>query len=118
MKGVVKDRADRRLGLGLAVDRHRAADVLGEEPGVVEAEQVVGVVVREGDRVDPPIRSRSSCRRISGVVSISRLPSRQREQDARPRAIVARVVDVQTRQSQPSMGTPVEVPVPRNTRRR
>ena len=30
------------------------ADLLGEEPGVVEPEEVVGVVMRVGDRVHPP----------------------------------------------------------------
>ena len=29
------------------------ADPVGEEPGIVEAEQVVGVMVRVGDGVDP-----------------------------------------------------------------
>src|SRR5690349_7676747 len=58
--------------------------------------------------------SRSSCRRRSGVVSIRKCcPSFSILTDCR-RRLLRGSSDVQTAQRQPTTGTPVEVPVPRN----
>ena len=51
------------------------ADPLGKQPGVVEPEQVIGMMMRERNGVHAPIRSRRSWIRISGVVSMSKLPA-------------------------------------------
>ena len=38
----------------LAIDRHRPADPAGKQPRIVEPEQMVGMVMRERDRMDLP----------------------------------------------------------------
>ena len=52
VEGVGERLADDLFDLVGAVDRQRPAELLREEPQVVEAEQVIGVVVRVQDRVD------------------------------------------------------------------
>ena len=51
-KGIVERLANAVFDLLLAVDRHRVAQVVGKQPQVVQAEDVVGVVVREERGVD------------------------------------------------------------------
>ena len=80
------------LRLRLAVDRDRPADVLGEEPGVVEAEQVVGVGVREGDRMDltHPLAEQLQAHLGGGVDQ--QVAAREAHQDAGTHPRVPRVV--------------------------
>ena len=51
-KRVAENPPDRFLGVLLAINRHRPARPARELPGVVEPKQVVGMSVRECDRVD------------------------------------------------------------------
>ena len=91
LERIGEDALDAVLGLLLAEDRDGPADPLGEEPGVVEAEQVVGVMVREGDRVDPadPLAEELDPHLGRGVDQ--QVPGRERQQHARPGALVPRV---------------------------
>src|SRR5437868_15307574 len=58
--------------------------------------------------------SRRSCKRRSGLVSIRKcFPFASHRTDCRSRLFFG-LEDVQTRHEQPTTGTPVEVPVPRN----
>ncbi len=92
VEGVVEDAADALLGLGLAVDRHRAADRPGEHPRVVEAEQVVGVVVRERDRVDVPDPLAEQLDAHLGRGVDQQVAAGQADQDAGAGPLVPRVV--------------------------
>ena len=92
VEGVGEDRADRGLNVVLAVDRHRAADRLGEEAGVVEAEEVVGVGVGEGDRVGEADPLAEELEPQLGRRVDQEPAGREVEQDARPRPFVPRVV--------------------------
>ena len=74
-KRVAEDAADRLLDVVLAINRNRPADPARKQPGVVEPKEMVGMRVSKGNRMDKRTRSRKSCIRISGVVSISRLPA-------------------------------------------
>src|SRR4051812_43875420 len=56
--------------------------------------------------------------RISGVVSISKFPRGNLNSTLGRVRPLRGSPDVQTAQSQPRTGTPLEVPLPRNTRRR
>ena len=83
--------ADLALDLGGAVERHGAAQATWDRPQVIEAEQVVGVVVREQDGVNhrdllaeqlqPQLR-----RRVDEDVALG-----QADQDGAAVALVARV---------------------------
>ena len=91
-EGVGKYLADGGLGVVLAIDRHRAADHLGEDPGVVEPEQVVGVLVGERDRVDLHHPFADQLQPHLGRRVDQEIPARQVHQDAAPRSLVPGVV--------------------------
>ena len=114
VEGVEERAADHRLDLPRAVEREGLAEFPGTG-GVVEAEQVVGVVVRVEDRVDDRTRSRISCSRISGVVSMRIVPRGARIRHGAV-ALVAGSGERQTAHSQPIIGTPTDVPVPRKVK--
>ncbi len=82
---------DRLLGLLLAINRHRPADPSRKQPRVVEPEQVVGMVMRECDRVHLPDPLAQQLhphlrRRVDQQVA-----ARKRKQDARPGALISRI---------------------------
>src|SRR5262245_39884406 len=64
------------------------------------------------------MRSRSSCKRISGEVSTSRFHSGKEKSTLGRVRWLRGSSEVQTGQLQPNTGTPVDVPVPRKTIRR
>ena len=118
-KRITEDAPDRLLGVLLAINRHRPTDPAGKLSGVVEPEQVVGMSVRERDRMDQPHRSRA--RAGSASRASCRSADCRRETTAKRWAVCVRFrgsVEVQTEQSQPIMGTPLDVPVPRKISRR
>ena len=118
VEGVIEHPADRGLGLLLAIHRDRPAEGLGEQPGVVQAEQVVGVVMGVEDRVDladplaeqlEPHLGRGVDQQVAGGQldrTLGRIPRLRGSSDR------------QTSHSHPITGTPVEVPVPRKISRR
>jgi len=63
-------------------------------------------------------RSRNSCKRISGVVSMSRLPRGKLNKTLGRVRWFRGSLEVQTGHSHPIMGTPLEVPLPRKISRR
>ena len=119
LERIGEDAPDAILGLLLAEDRHGPADPLGEEPGVVEAEQVVGVIVRVGDGVDPtdPLAEELDPHLGRGVDQ--QVPGRKAEQ-ARSAGCAGSAGRSRCRRGNrsPGTGTPVEVPVPRKINRR
>ena len=104
--------------LGVRVDGQRRAAQDIEASHFVEAHDVVGVRVGEEDRVDAsdavPQGLRAQVRRrvhehAGAVVAL--------EVDRRPGRLSRGSVEWQTAQSQPIMGTPCDVPVPRKCTR-
>ena len=99
VEGVGERLADHLLGLRLAIERDRAADRPGEQPGVVQAEEVVGVVMGVEDRVDlaDPLAQELEPHLGRGVDQ--QVPAGKLQQDARPGALVAWVVRAADRRS-------------------
>jgi hypothetical protein len=84
-----------------------------EPPHVVDPEDVIGVAVREEDRVDAADAVAQRLQPQVGPASTStRAPASPRRSTGGAR--VARIGRPADAQSQPIMGTPCDVPVPRN----
>ena len=120
-EGVLEDALDGGGGVVVGVDGEVGAVVEGEGAQVVEAHDVVGVAVGVEDGVDAAdIFAEGLGVEVGagvdedGVVVVG-------EADGGAGAPVARIsvgdmAEVQTAQSQPSVGTPMEVPLPRKVR--
>ena len=104
--------------LRVAVARHRAALQRVEPPHVVDAEDVIGVAVREEDRVDAAdvVAQRLRAQVGPGVDQDARRRASRRRWTAAA-ACRADRSSGRSSQSQPIIGTPCDVPVPRNVMR-
>ena len=88
-EGIVERLANALFDVGFAVDRHRSAQVVREDSQVVQAEQVVGMIVRIERGMDPPDPlAQQLPTQVGGGVD-QQVSAGQPQDDARPRAAVA-----------------------------
>jgi hypothetical protein len=91
-KGIGEDVADQGFHIGLAVNRHRlTAKSTGEEAGIVEPEEVVGVSVRVNDGVNRARPLSEDLQTHLGRGVDQNISARSSQQDAWPGALIARV---------------------------
>jgi hypothetical protein len=87
----VKDAADAFLGFLLAMDGDRPSDPAREQPGIIEAEEMVGMMVRERNGVDVPDLLSEELEPHLGRCVDEKVPLGEREEDAGPRPLIARI---------------------------
>ncbi len=90
-KRVAENAPDRVFGVLLAIDRHRPAGPARKLAGIIEPEQVVGMGVRERDRMDPPDPLAQELNPHLGRRVDEQVTRRKRQQHAGPRPLVARI---------------------------
>ena len=113
---VVEDTLDHACSFIVGVERNLVLVAKAQRAQIVQTQDVIGVGVREHDSIDIADALRRACMRKSGPVSMStRWPSHVTVAEGRIRRSRGSV-EVQTRQSHPSVGTPIEVPLPRIVR--
>ena len=100
---------------GVAVTGHRPPLQRVEAADLVEPEDVIGVAVREEDGVDAADAERQRLRaQVGSGIDQQRVPVVGLDEDRRAPAPIARIGRIdRSAQSQPIIGTPCDVPVPR-----
>ena len=91
VEGVVERLADAGFDLVVAEDRQIAAEILREDPQIVEPEQMVGVLVRVDHRVDAADALAEQLHAQLGRRVDQQIALGQADDDAAARAAVARV---------------------------
>lgn len=92
MKSVAEDATNRLLGLLFTENRNRSAEVFGEQSRVVESVKMVDMVVRIDDGMNKPDPLTKELNpHFRGRVD-QKITLGKPEQDARPRAVIARVL--------------------------
>ena len=90
-KRVAENAADRVFCRLLAINRHRPAGPARKLPGIVEPKQVVGVRVRERNRIDDPHSLTQELDPHLGRGIDQQVTPAERQQDARPGPLISRI---------------------------